>query len=432
MNVRGLTVIALLLTSVAVEARELNLAQALQMAEQHSYSLRKAQALREGAASELSAARAERFPTLSATGAAFYVSEIPKLTIAAGPTTITRDMGTDQTYQTDIRLSMPLFTGGRISGAVDIATASADYYAALLSADQDRLAFQTRVEYFGLMRSSDQLNAASAAQERAQTIQNNVRSLYEAGAADSVNLLEANLAVTKTTNLLNQAETSRRTSEIRLAYLLGLSTAEPLTLTDSLTVTAPPDSVQAAPQRAELQAADAGIKLSRSKLTVARADYFPTISAFGGYSYGKPNLDRFNDDWNDYFTFGANLSWSFNLGNRTGNKSRAAKYAFDAAAEDRKLLEESLTRDAAIYYEQLKYSFTRYQSAATEAAIAGQNYRLAQAQLQDGAIAANRMLEIAADLNSAEASMAASRADYYIALSAYYYAIGSTNLRRGL
>ena len=57
---------------------------------------------------------------------------------------------------------------------------------------------------------------------------------------------------------------------------------------------------------------------------------------------------------------------------------------------------------------------------------------LAQAQLQDGAIATNRVLEIAAELNTAEASLAASRADYYLALSAYYYAIGSANLRRGL
>ena len=431
MNIRGLTVVTLLLFAFSSQARELNLTQALQMAEQHSYSLRKSQALREGATSELRAARAERFPTLSVAATGSYVSEIPKFTIPAGPTTITRDMGTDQTYQTDLRLSVPLFTGGRISGSIDVASASADYYAALLSADLDRLAFQARAEYFGLMKSKEQLNAAGAAQERARTIEKNIRSLYEAGAADSVNLLEANLAVTKATNLVNQAETAKRMSGIRLAYLLGLSASEPLILTDSLTVVSIPDSLQSVPARAELAAADAGLKLSRSRLTVTRADYFPTLSAFGGYSYGKPNLDRFNNNWNDYFTVGANLAWSFNLGNRTARKVSAARFAFDAAGEDRKLIEETLTRDAALYYEQLKSALARYQSAVTESQIARQNYTLAQAQLQDGAIATNRALEIAADLNSAEASLAASKADYHIALSAYYYAIGSTNLRRG-
>lgn len=423
----------LMLSSSLASAREINLMQALQMAEQHSFSLQKAQALRDGASAELRAARTERFPTLSATGTAFYVSEIPKLTIAAGPVSVTRDMGTDQTYQADFRLVMPLFTGGRITGAIDIASASADYYAALASADLDRLAFQTRAEYFGLWRSDGQSRAAHAALQRAQAIEKSILGMYEAGAADSVNLLEVSLAVTRAKNLISQAETGRRSSEIRLAYLLGLSPAESFTLMDSLSETqlpVPPD--QSPPARAELAAADAGVRLSQAKLTVTRADYFPALSAFGGYSYGKPNLDRFNNTWNDYFTVGANLTWSFNLGNRTARKTRAARFVLDAAAQDRRQVQETLTRDAALYYEQLKYAQSRYQSAVIEAGIATANYSLADAQFRDGVMAANRLLEIAADLNSAEASLASSLADYHLALGAYYYAIGSANLRRGL
>jgi len=423
----------LLLSASLASAREINLAQALQMAEQHSFSLRKSQALRDGAAAELKAARAERFPTLTATGTAYYVSEIPKLTIAAGPVSVSRDMGTDQTYQTDLRLTMPLFTGGRITGAIDIASATADYSAALALADADRLAFQTRSEYFGMLRAAGQLRTARAVLDRAQTIEKNVRGLYDAGAADSVNLLEASLAVTKANNLISQAETGRKTSEIRLIYLIGLSPAESLILTDSLPVLQIPDpSNQSPPARAELVAADASVRLSSSKVSLAKAGYFPALSTFGGYSYGKPNLDRFNNTWNDYFTVGANLTWSFNLGNRTARKTRAARFALDAATQDRKQVEETLTRDAALYYEQLKYTHIRYLSAVTEARIAGANYSLAEAQFRDGALAANRLLEIAADLNSAEASLAASLADFHVALSAYYYAIGSENLRRGL
>jgi len=423
----------LLLSASLASAREINLAQALQMAEQHSFSLRKTLALRDGSSAELRAARAERFPTLAATGTAYYVSEIPKLTIAAGPVSVSRNVGTDQTYQADFRLTMPLFTGGRITGAIDIASASADYYAALVTADMDRLAFQTRAEYFGMARSEGQLRAAEAALERAQTIEKNIRGMYEAGAADSVNLLEATLAVTRATNLISQAETGRRTSEIRLSYLLGLAPSESLLLTDSLPDTQIPDPPnQSPPARAELIAADAGVRLSSSKVSLARADYFPALSAFGGYSYGKPNLDRFNNTWNDYFTVGANLTWSFNLGNRTARKTRAARFALDAATQDRKQVEETLTRDAALYYEQMKYAHIRYQSAVTEARIAGANYSLAKAQFSDGVMAANRLLEIAADLNSAEALLASSLADLHLALSAYYYAIGSENLRRGL
>lgn len=433
MNVRPFTVITGLLVAASGYARDVNLTQALQMAQQHSYSLQKSQALRSGAAADLKAAQAERLPTLSATGTAFYVSEVPKLNIAFGPVSMSRDVGTSETYQADFRLTMPVFTGGRITGAIDIASASADYYSALASADMDRVAFQTRAEYFGMLRADGQLRAAHAALERAQTIEKSVRSMYEAGAADSVNVLEASLVATKATDLVSQAESGRRSSEIRLNYLLGLPPSESLTLTDSMTAAPLPEPPgQSPPARPELAAADAGVRMSKARLSLTRADYFPTLSAFGGYSYGKPNLDRFNNTWNDYFTVGANLSWSFNIGSKTARKTRSARFALDAAVQDRKQVEENLTRDAALYYEQLNYASSRYQSAVAEARIAGANYSLADAQFRNGDLAANRLLEIAADLNAAEALLASSLADFHLALSAYYYAIGSENLRRGL
>lgn len=426
-------VLLFLLLAAASSARDINLAQALQMAQQHSYILQKSQALREGAASDLSAARAERWPTLSAAGTAFHVSEVPKLTIDVGPLSMSREVGTAETYQADFRLTMPVFTGGRISGAVDIASATADYYSALASADMDRVAFQTRAQYFGLSRADGQLRSARAALERARAINKSVRGMYEAGAADSVNVLEATLAVTRAADLVSQAESGRRAAEIQLTYLLGLAPTDSLNLTDSMSAQSlpePPD--QSPPPRPELAAAEAGIKMNKARLSVARADYFPTLSAFGGYSYGKPNLDRFNLTWNSYFTFGANLNWSFNLGNRTARKTRSARFALDAAGQDRNQIAENLTRDAALYFEQLKYADSRYRSAVTQAQIATANYSLAQGQFSNGDLAANRLLEIAADLNAAEASLAASLADFHLALSAYYYATGSANLRRGL
>lgn len=418
---------------ISAQARELNLGQALQMAEAHSFALQKARANASGATQDLQAARLDRLPVLSATGTAFYVSEVPKLNITIPPLSISRDVGTDHTYQTDFRLSVPLFTGGKISGGIDLASASADYYAAIESAGMDQTAFQTRVEYFNLQRADRQLQTAQASLSRAQVIVKDATSLYEAGAADSVNILDASLALARARFGVKAAESNRRASEIRLDYLLGLPVTENLTETDSLTL---PDAPEQAPQVAatkpELVAADAGIKMNQTKVKLSKTDYFPTISAFGGYSYGYPNLDRFNNTWNGYFTFGANLNWSFNIGNKTGAKGRAAQWTLDAAKNDRKQLEENLNRDAEVYYEQLKLARERANSAADEVRISRSNYALAQAQHRDGVLASNRLVQIEADLTASEASLAASLADYYIAQSAYYYATGSENLRKGL
>jgi outer membrane protein len=199
MIMKRLTLLISLLVALSTQARDLRLAQALQLAEQHSFALQKARSNSAAALTDLSGARADRLPTLSLTGTAFYVSEIPTMTISAGPVSVTRDVGTDQTYQTDLRLSVPLFTGGRISGNIDIASATAAYYAASEIADCDRTAMQTRLEYFNLERADRQLAAARAALERTHSIDRDVHSLYQAGMADSVNILDASLAVTRAT-----------------------------------------------------------------------------------------------------------------------------------------------------------------------------------------------------------------------------------------
>ena len=431
---RTLIIITFLLLALPVWSRDLSLDQALELAQQHSFSLQKARAQSEGAIAEYRAARAERFPTLSAVGNANYISDVSLLNIQL-PTgqSLERQVGTHENYQADVRLNLPLYTGGRISGGIDLARASREMYDALESYDRDRVAYQTRVEYFGLYRATELLQVAEASFKRAEVINRNVKSLYDAGAADSVALLDANLALSRATLGISQAETNRRVTEIRLLTLLGSP------LTDSLSLTTTPtqpsqNSVEAtvSVQKPELRAADASVQIATARLRVSKADHFPTIAAFGGYSYGKPNLDRFGNTWNEYFTVGATLNWSFNLGGKTVNRARAASYTLDASRRDRDQVQENLTREANLAVEQLRLAYTRYQNSLTEYQISSDHFRLAQGQHSDGVLSSNRLLEIEADLTAAEASLAASLVDYYIAQSAYYYTTGSDSLKKGI
>ncbi|MEW6051948.1 MAG: TolC family protein [Candidatus Zixiibacteriota bacterium] len=425
---------AVMLLATATAGRDLNLSQALSLAREHSYSLKNADAVHKAALSSLSAARAERFPTLSASAMANYVDYVARFDISLPPPSpsISREVGTHETYQTDLRLNLPLFTGGRISGNISLAVATAELDEALVSAGEDQLAYMTRLEYFTLNRADAVVEVAKASFTRAETIAKDVNSLYQAGAADSVALLEADLAVTRATFALQQAEIARRSSELRLLTYLGLDATEQLSLTDSLPT--PQDSVGDATvssNKPELIVADATVRAGQSRLRLSRTDYFPTITAFGGYSYGKPNLDRFNNTWNDYFTVGATLSWSFNLGRKTAANSRAANFGLEAARMNREQVAENLDKEASLAREQVKLAYRRYQSAREEFRIASDNYRLASAQHRDGTLSSNRLVTIESDLTAAESSLSTAKIDYQIALSAFYYTTGSENLRKG-
>lgn len=416
-------------------ARELNLSAALGMAQSHAYSLKRAAAAHEAAQASLGAAKAERFPTLSASGLASYTDNVAEMRIAIPPLgfNLTREIGSHERYQTDLRMNLPLYTGGRISGAIALAGATEELNAALVSASQDQLAYQTRLEYFTLARADRQLAVTQASLTRAETIARDVQSLYAAGAADSVALLEVSLARNRATFAVQQATTTRRASELRLLTYLGLEPVEQLVLTDSIPA---PLALSTEPsvsdEKPELRAAAAVVKAGESRLRLTKADYFPTLAAFGGYSYGKPNIDQFNNTWNDYVTVGATLNWSFNLGRKTRANTRAAAYSLEAARLDREQTAENLGREARLAAEQVKLTYQRYLSTCEEQRIAADNYRLAGAQHRDGTLSSNRLVTIEQDLTAAQSALRSAEIDYQIALSTLYYATGSENLRKGI
>jgi outer membrane protein TolC len=374
-------------------------------------------------------------PTLSLDALASYKNKVAQLEIAIpGVFTMTRDFGFKETYQTDLRLSLPLFTGGRISGSVDLARATRDYYEALLNAGEDEIMLATRVEYLTLYRASRLVDAAQAGLKRATVISKDVQSLFDAGAADSVNILDANLSLANAELRLKQAESIRRQSEIRLSVLLGLQPTEQLDLTDN--PSAPSDAdwsfVGVSETKPELMAAASTVEMSRSMYSLNRADYFPTLSAFAGYSWGKPNLDFFHDEFNDYFTVGARLNWSFNIGGKSPRKVSMSKHQLEAARNQYDQTREQLDQQARITLESLKLALEEYRTSQRNYRIASDNFRLATAQHRQGVLAANRLIEIEASLSEAEAALASAQVSFYIVQSQYYYATGSDKLEEGI
>jgi len=415
-------------------ARELTLDQALQLARAHSWQLKKAQAETQSSIESLAAARAERFPTLTAAATASFVDDIPQLELAVpGLGSINRDLGSTESYQTDLRLTIPLYTGGRIKAAVRLAAAGRDYREALELAHLDQLYYQTRLDYFGLYRSAKLREAAEASLTRTDIIRQDVLSGFQAGVADSVDLLDADLSRTRALFAAEQASMNVRAANIKLAVRLGLAAGDQLTIADTL-----PDPTHELElekpeiMRAELAAADASIGMSRARVTAEKSGLLPSLALFGGYSYGKPNGNFFANEWRDYWTAGANLSWSFNLGLKTTSKTRMAGYDLEAARRQRDDIAETLFREVDLALEQLGLAHSRYLSARREFEITSRNYQLARSRHHNGVLSSNRLLEIETALAQAESSLAAAKVDYYIAQSAYWYAFGSDQLGKGL
>jgi outer membrane protein len=410
----------------------LSLETAIRLAQEHSYIVKASRSDSAAAVYDYRSAAAQRVPTLSLSGSSFFLSDIPKAQVGFKEI----ELGSKENYQADFKLSVPLYTGGRLSHRIRIQNEAKFFKSMTLEADKLSAAYLSRRAYLNLLLAQALVGSARASLDRLKIVRQDVQNLYQNGMADSVDILDAELAYQKELQLQAQNETMNKNASIVLAQQIGWPPNEMIAPSDTVPNPVLPDTVNLAVdstalRRPELKAFDYHIQLADLSIGLNKAEYFPNISGFGGYSAGKPNRDFFNKTWNDNFNVGLTLSWDFNLGGKTGNNVRSAKQAAFSARMAKSQLTEALTTQAGTALENLKYAYQSFLLTGTQYEIARHQYRLAQEKERSGQLSVNRLLELEAGLTSTEQMYRASMINYYQAETEYLYAVGAPRIYGG-
>lgn len=422
------------LTGSTLGETRLNLTEAVDRALVHSYRIQAAQYDSATAQHDLRAASAERFPTLSLNATTYFLDEVQSVDLPV-PTVAEMEIGSKENYQVDVKLNVPLFTGGKITAGINTRQAALAAQIAGLTAQRATIAYQCRSACFNLMIADGLVKSAEASLNRIIIIKNDVRNLHASGLADSVDLLDSELAYQTVKYQLETQKTNRANAALSLARLLGLTDNPEIVLTED--IPRPQESTlanisTADIQRHELAINDNRIRAAEYGMHLSSAAYFPTLAAFGGYSAGKPNRDMFGNDWNDYFLAGLNLNWSFNLGNKTGKSISAARQKVFSERMAKKELEESLLLQAQTALENVRHAYQAFIISEKEFAISREKYRLGLEKQRAGKMTVNRLLELEQELTATEQMHRVSMINYYLSENTLLYAVGSSRLFGGL
>jgi len=415
---------------------ELTLAEAIERGLSYSPLIKASRSALTAAEKDLKTAGSLRWPTLSLDGKAYYFDDVPEADIAFGPVSQTMKLGATDNYQFDFKLSVPLYTGGKIGSQVEISRAGLDAQKYRFESDKLKAAYNIRQTYLQLMLANATMGASMASLSRIGIIRNNVYSLHENGLADSLDILEAELAYQKALQSVEEIRTVRSNAMTALAVQLGMNDEQSIVPSEKLSM---PDSATIEQEitvqnleRPELKASRSFIDISRRKIKLNRADYFPNISGYGGYSVGKPNRNFFENEWNDYFVAGLVLTWNFNLGMQTSHRVTSAEYSLQKAEYEKSVLEDALLTGARTASENVFSAYRKLKISETELDIARRRFNLAKSKHEEGLLSTNRYLEMEAELSSAEQLYQASLANYYLAETEYFYSAGSSKIYGGL
>lgn len=334
--------------------------------------------------------------------------------------------GTNHGYSQEISVSWPIWTFGKVEGAIDAARYQkniADLNVYKTEADTKLAAVQAYYQY---------LEAIKLAEVQAQSVTdyashlNNVQQQFDAGIVAKLDVLSSNVSLANAKQKSIAADNTRDVAEANLNNIMRVpmnTTLNPLDKNfpqPEFDLTMEQAILMAQKYRWELVEADYGVKVAEASLRSAKAGYLPTVSVGGGYSWKEASVTAVDkDDW----AVKGGLSWSLWDGGATQASVKKADAAVKTAQETllqaREKIELEVRQD---YLNVLSYK-EQIRAAEASVAQAEEAYKIATVRYSSG-------VGINLDVLDAELALNTARTNYITAL--YNYNIGLATLEHAM
>ncbi len=338
----------------AEKIRRLSWEEALRLARERNPTVEAALKRMERAEALLQESGAASYPALS--GRLGYVRFIEAAdfrgrsgTDVSGSSTRTRfftGRGSD-IYTGGIDATVSLFDGGKDfysqkAAGHELEARKQDYEQAL-----NDLSLRVTEAFLSLLLARGQIDIAAEALRFSRQEEEKARERAAAGEGPKVDELRFSARAAEDQLALNAARAARRTLLAVLGELIGAEIAEDAPIAGpEKGLELPPESrlELALRQRPELKSLSARIKSSESRLSLEKAAWWPSLSAFG--SYGVISLDdlKLNHD-QDEFLAGGNAALNFFAGGATLARQRAAQKEIEELKSQERQLVQAIDRE---------------------------------------------------------------------------------------
>jgi outer membrane protein len=324
----------------------------------------------------------------------------------------------DDLYGSGISAAVPVFTGGRRGAERRSADAQQVAADAGLTATEYDVRLATKQAYFDVLRASELVDVATAQVTQAQLAMRDADSRLRAGTTTRSDVLRARVALATARDALATAGSQKTASQFALARTIGSDVpvnAAAVPDDDSLPLPVSRDSlvrsaVSAAPVA---RAATAAAQSADAAITVARAQYLPTVLASGGYGWLEQRSvnPRPVGGWTLQLGISYPLFNGFQRG-ATVTRAEAEAAAAHSAAID---TERGVRADAVKSYDDATVAAQRIGFAREAVDAAREDLRVQELRYRAGA--STFLDEVTSQLNlaQAETSLVQARYDYQIA-----------------
>lgn len=409
-------------TAMAADAMELTLEDSVRLALDNNYTIKQQEAAHDSAVWARHQARRQFGPTLN------WQSTAAKL---GGRFYDNNNM--DRGFGNGLTLTMPVYTGGQLEGAIKAADLSLNASELSLELTKQQVKANTLTAYYNALQAKNQITVAQDSVNTLNEHLRNVNAQYSVGTVAKSDVLGTQVQLANAEQNLISANNSYDVAIASLNNIMGMPTGTDLSLKDSLAYTAyeiPMEECSAYAQanRPDVLIADYKVAIAEAGMEQAKAGYRPSVSLSATRNWQDENPFGNGEGDSRYmqqnnWTAGVVLSWDIWDNNVTAakvNQSKAEIAQAQAAAADARQTGDLEVRTA---YLNLKAAEKSINTTKVAVEKAQEDYKIAQVRYAAG-VGTNL------DVMDAEEKLAQAQTNYYTAM--YNYNTSKADLDRAM
>lgn len=334
--------------------------------------------------------------------------------------------GISNNHSNTISASIPIYTGGKLSGTIDQAKANYRYYLVGEQKAYNDMRETVTNSYYGMLQADNVQNLSRESVNRLEEHLKNVKAQYDVGVVAKVDVLRSEVELADAQQTLIQAENAYHIAEATLNKIVGLPMDTTLKLQDSMQYTPYDNDMKycldyAAEHRPDLEQARQNVEAAKGALKVARSGYMPQVSASASQNWNDTNWPG---DENGNWSVGVGVSMNIFDTGVTLSKIHGAEADLAKAEESYRDAVDSIMLEVRSTYLNLREAEKRIKTTEVAVAKAEEDYHIAQVRYMAGVGTNTDVLDAQVALTDAQNNYVQSLYDYNTSKTSLETAIG--------
>ena len=321
------------------------------------------------------------------------------------------------THSNTLTASMPIYTGGKLSGTIKKARAGYLYSEQGLQKAYNDMRSTVTNGYFDMLQADNMQKLGRESVERLADHLKNVEAQYEVGVVAKVDVLRSQVELANAKQSLIKAENAYQIAEANLNKIVGLPMDTTLKL-DNILIYTPYDNDlpycldYASLHRPELEQAKQNVEAAKGALRVAISGHMPQVAASASQNWNNGNGKNWPGDDNGNWYVGVSVNMNIFDSGVTTSKIHGAEADLAKAHETYRDTVDAVNLDVRSNYLNLREAEKRIDTTKLAVSQAEEDYRIAQLRYMNGVGTNTDVLDAQVALTDAKTNYLQALYDY--------------------